>query len=99
MTNFLCEQVAALRRDRTHFAARHADADPLIRLQVFAYDLQDLPAVTLSRQRDVEISRLQAKQAGQQLCIVDVGAVRRIEIISRAGVDTNAPALLRGEPR
>src|SRR3984893_2478317 len=77
----------------------YSDEDPLIRLQVFAYDFQDVLAVPLTSKRDVEISRLQAKQAGQQLCIVDVGAVRRIKIISRAGVDTDAPALLWREPR
>src|SRR6202171_1812631 len=83
------------RSDRSDYS----DEDPLIRLQVFAYDFQDMPAIPLTRKRDVEISRLQRKQAGQQLCIVDIGAVRRIEIISRAGVDTDAPALLRREPR
>ena len=83
------------RSDRSDYS----DEDPLIRLQVFAYDFQDVLAVPLTSKRDVEISRLQAKQAGQQLCIVDVGAVRRIKIISRAGVDTDAPALLWLEPR
>src|SRR6202165_1594769 len=66
---------------------------------MFAYYFQAMPPTPLARNRDVEISRLQRKQAGQQLGIVDIGAVRRIEIISRAGVDTDAPALLRREPR
>ncbi len=76
-----------------------SDENPLIRFQVFADDLQDLPAVPLPCKRDVEISHLQPKQAGQQLRIIDIRAVRRIEIASRAGMDPDAPALLWREPR
>src|SRR5207237_6249561 len=43
--------------------------------------------------------RLQFKQAGQQLSVIDIRAMRRIEIISRAGMDPDAPALFGREPR
>ncbi len=55
--------------------------------------------VPLTRQRDVEIARLQLKQAGQQLCVIDNRAVSRIEIIPWAGMHPDAPALFRREPR
>src|SRR5882762_8908120 len=70
----------------------------LIRFPVFAYGLQSVAAVPLTRQCDVEISRLQFKQAGQQLRIVNIRAVRRIEIIPRAGMHPNAPPLFWREP-
>src|SRR5258708_9126541 len=76
-----------------------SDENPLIRFPVFANDFQRMPAVPLTRKRDVEISRLQLKQAGQQLRIIDIRAVRRIEIIPRAGMDPDAPALFLREPR
>ena len=56
-------------------------------------DLEDAAAIRLAREGDVEISRLQLKQAGQQLCVINIGAVRRIEVIPRAGMDPNALAL------
>src|ERR1700676_1446372 len=58
-----------------------------------------MPAVRFSGKRDVEVSRLQFKQAGQQLSVIDIRAVRRIEVISRAGMDPDAPALFGREPR
>ncbi len=73
--------------------------NPLIRFPVFANNFQSVAAVPLTRQRDVEISRLQLKQAGQQLCVIDIRAMRRIEIIPRAGMDPDAPALFWREPR
>src|SRR5256885_5894878 len=79
--------------------SNHSDENPLIRFQVFAYDFQDVRAVTLSGKRDVEVSRLQFKQAGQQFSVIDIRAVRRIEIISRAGMDPDAAALFGREPR
>ena len=43
-------------------------------------------AVPLAGQRDVEVAGLQLEQAGQQLRVVDVGAVRGIAVAARAGV-------------
>src|SRR3984893_7908848 len=43
----------------------------LIRFPVFANDFQSVKAVRLTCKRDVEVSRLQLKQAGQQLCAID----------------------------
>src|SRR6202011_2457539 len=79
--------------------SNHSDEDSLIRLQVFIYGFQDLTAVPLARQRYVETVHIQGKQAGQQLCVIDIRAVRGIEIIPGAGVDPDAPALFWREPR
>src|SRR5262245_66601129 len=76
-----------------------SDKDPLIRLQVLAYDVQDLRAVAFAGKRDIEMSRLQLEQARQQLCVIDICAMRGIEIASRAGMDADPLALLRREPR
>src|SRR5260370_31703684 len=72
---------------------------PLIRFPVFANDSQCVASVPLTGKGDVKISRLQLKQAGQQLCVVDIGAVRRIEIIPWTGMDPDAPALFEREAR
>jgi hypothetical protein len=76
-----------------------ADENPLIRLQVFAYDFQNVLSVTFAGQRDVKISRFQLKQARQQFCIVDIRAMRCIEIAARAAMDPDALTLFRREPR
>ena len=76
-----------------------SDDDPLIRFSVFAYDFQGVAEVPLTRQSDVEIAGLQLKQGGKQLCVIDIRAVPRIEIIPWTGMDSDAPALFRREPR
>jgi len=45
------------------------------------------------------VSHLQLKQAGQQFGIVDVGAVRRVQIAAGAGVHADALALVGGKSR
>src|SRR5207245_6475782 len=81
--------------------ARRDDADenPLLRFAVFADDLQGAPPVRLGRKRDVEIPSLQLEQGRQQLRVVDVRAVCGTEIIARARVDADAPALVRRKAR
>jgi hypothetical protein len=37
------------------------------------------------------VAHFQLKQAGQQLCVIDIRAGRRIEIIARAGIHPDAP--------
>src|ERR1700687_1337971 len=73
--------------------------NPLIRFAVFANDFQSMATVRLAREGDVEIPRLELEQARQQLCVVDIRAVCRIEVVPRAGMDSDAPALFRREPR
>src|SRR5260370_5020056 len=73
--------------------------NPLIRFPVFANDSQCVAAVPLTGKGDVKISCLQLKQAGQQLCVVDIRAVRRIEIIPWTGMDPHPPPLSHREPR
>jgi hypothetical protein len=51
--------------------------------------------IPLTRQREVEIARLQLKQAGQQLCVIDTRAVRRLEIRPHASMDPDAPAIFQ----
>ena len=68
-------------------------------LQVLADDLQHARAVRLAGERDVEVADLELEQARQQLRVVDVGAVRRVAVAARAGVDADALALLGGEAR
>src|SRR6266403_1210193 len=67
----------------------------LVRFPVFVNDFQSVSAVALARHRDVKIAGLQLKQAWQQLCVIDIRAVRRIEIIPRARMDSYPPALFR----
>src|SRR5207253_7235528 len=76
-----------------------SDEHPVIRFSIFADDFQDVAAVPFTRERDVEVPRLQLEQARQQLRVIDVLAVGRIEIVPRAGMDPDAPALFRREPR
>ena len=93
-----CTRAASRTRSRTSsgvsmrgsIGAIDADEDALIRLQVLADDLQDARAVPLAGQRDVEIADLQLEQAGQQLGVVDVGAVRRVAVAAGAGVHADA---------
>ncbi len=66
---------------------------------MFADDPEDVGAVPLARESDVEAPRLQLEQAGQQLGVVDVRAVRRMEIVPRAGMDPDAPACFGRETR
>src|SRR5260370_18453244 len=73
--------------------------NPLIRFPVFANDSQCVAAVPLTGKGDVKTSHLQLKQAGQQLCVVDIGAVRRIEIIPWNAMDPQPPSLFEREPR
>ena len=75
-----------------------ADEDSLVRRHVPPDDPQHPGAVLLARERDVEVPHLQLEQAGQQLLVVDVRAVRRIAVAARAGMDSDALALLGGEP-
>src|SRR5712672_2412664 len=63
----------------------------LVRFSVFLDDFQSVPAVALARHRDIEIACLKLKQARQQFCVIDIRAVRRIEIIPRASMDSYAP--------
>ena len=49
--------------------------NPLTRFHVIANDLQNMDAAFLCRQRDVKILDLQLEQAGQQLGIIDLGAM------------------------
>ena len=56
-------------------------------------------AVRLARQGDVEVPDLQLEQAGQQLGVIDVGAVGRVAVAAGAGVHADPLPLLGGEPR
>src|SRR5258706_9598971 len=55
--------------------------NPPIRFPIFSNDFQRVPAVPLTRQRDVEIYRLQLQQDGQPVSVIDIRRVRQIELI------------------
>src|SRR6267154_2337352 len=54
----------------------NAHENALVRFPVFVNDFQSVAAVPLARHRNVEIAGLQLKQAWQQLCVIDIRAVR-----------------------
>jgi len=60
---------------------------------------QDPHTIPFTRERDVEIGDVQLEEAGQQIEVVDVGAVGRIAVSAGARVHADAPALLDGETR
>ena len=70
----------------------------MIRFKVFAYDFQDSPAVPLTRKCNVEVSHLQLKQTRQQLGVIDIRTVRRIEVAAGTGMNPDAASFLRCEP-
>ena len=57
-----------------------ADEDLLIGSGVLADDAQDAPSVRLAGQLDEEAARVQREQVGQQLGVVDLGAVGRVRV-------------------
>src|SRR5712692_5009037 len=75
----------------------HADENPLARLDVLFHEAKRPAAVRLARALDVEVGDLQLEQRGQELRVVHVGAVRRVAIAARAGVDSHPAALFRRE--
>ncbi len=81
------------RRDRV----RDADEDAAAVLRVRPQDLQHPGPIRLARELDEEVADVQAKERGKQLGVVHVGAVRRVLVAARAGVDADAPALLGAE--
>jgi len=66
---------------------------------MLADDSQDMRAILLTRQSNVEISCLQFEQAGQQLGVVDLRAVGRVAVASGTGMNTNAFSFFDGEAR
>src|SRR5260370_39617066 len=76
-----------------------SDKDPLRRFEVLPYDRQHWATVVLTGERNIKIACLQLEQLGQQICVVDLGAVRRMQIPSGTGVDPDALALLWRETR
>ena len=83
------------RIDRRHDTNEHM----LMRLHVVPDDLQDTDPILLACQCNVKTPRLEFEQTGQQLSVVDVGAVRRVEIPAGTSVHTYAAALFGGESR
>ena len=77
----------------------HADEHPLPRFEALADVSQHPLALLLACQRDVEVSDAKLEQAGQQVGVVDVGAVRRITVATGAGVHADASALVVGKAR
>src|SRR5437867_11492071 len=75
----------------------HADEYPLAGLDVLLHEAQRLAAVGLTRALDVEVRHLQLEERGQEVCVVHVGAVRRVQIAARTGVDADPLPLFGGE--
>src|SRR5438128_3907582 len=75
----------------------HADEYPLAGLDVLLHEAQRLAAVGLTRALDVEVRHLQLEERGQEVCVVHVGAVRRVPIAARTGVDADPLPLFGGE--
>src|SRR5205809_7452834 len=75
----------------------HADDYPLAGLDALLHEAQRLAAVGLTRALDVEVRHLQLEERGQEVCVVNVGAVRRVPIAARTGVDADPLPLFGGE--
>jgi hypothetical protein len=58
---------------------------------------EDPAAILLACERDVEAGRLQLEERRQEVGVVDVGAVRRVSVATRARVDADPLPLLGGE--
>src|SRR2546430_3670554 len=63
----------------------HADKDLVLGPGVLLDDPEHATAVPLARQLNVEASDLELEQAGQEVCIVHVGAMRRVLVATGAG--------------
>jgi len=66
----------------------------MLRAEVLPNQVQHGLGVALSRQRDVKATHLELEQTRQQLCVLHICTMRRIEIAARARVYANALALL-----
>ena len=72
---------------------------PLVGLHVLSDDLEGAHAIALAGEGDIEVPRLELEQAGQQLGVIDLGAVGRVAITAGTRVDADAPAIVGGESR
>ena len=61
------------------------------------HEAQRSDAVRLTRALDIEVRRFQFEEGGQELCVVYVGAVGRVPVAPRTGVDPDPPPLFRRE--
>ena len=68
-------------------------------LAVVADDSQHAHRIGLAAEGDVEVGHIELEQAGQELGVVDVGAVRRVAVAAGAGVDADPLAFLGREAR
>ena len=67
--------------------------------RLVAEDPEHALAVRLARELDVERADVHPEQARQELGVVDVGAVGRVLVAARAGVDADPRALRVAELR
>ena len=66
-------------------------------LEVLSDDLQHARVVGFPSQRDIKVPRLELEQARQKLSVIHLRALGRIPVRSRAGVNSDTPALFLGK--